>query len=118
MRYLIIWLIWMYRIIVPPQRRNTCLFRESCSIYVERVARDIGCIAALRAFVSRYHCCRPGYSFDIDTGNNKWQLVCSDGSRFFESEVAFHIIDEFSTIIAQTKLLREDESEAKLFSIK
>lgn len=108
MRYLIIWLIRIYRIIVPPQRRNTCLFRESCSLYVERIAIKFGCIAAWRAFIARYHCCRPGYSFEIDVQNNRWQLVCANGSRFFESEIAPHIIDEFSAIIAQTKLLQKD----------
>lgn len=96
---------------MPPQRRNTCLFCESCSLYVERIALEAGCIAALRAFVTRYHCCRPGYSFDINTENNNWQLVCANGSRFVESEVAPHIIDEFSSIMTQTKLLQKDQSE-------
>jgi hypothetical protein len=84
---------------------------------VERIALEAGCIAALRAFVTRYHCCRPGYSFDINTENNNWQLVCANGSRFIESEVAPHIIDEFSSIMTQTKLLQKDQSETKFCSI-
>jgi hypothetical protein len=85
---------------------------------VERIALEAGGIAALRAFVTRYHCCRPGYSFDIDTEINNWQLVCVDGSRFLESEVAPQIIDEFSTIMTQTKLLQKDQSETKSRSLR
>jgi len=114
MRYVIIWLIHIYRIIVPPQRRSTCLFRESCSLYVERMAFEAGSIAALRAFVTRYHCCRPGYSFDINTENNNWQLVCANGARFLASELSSQIIDEFCMIMTQTKLLRKDQVVGKI----
>jgi len=110
MRYFIIYIIYLYRRIVPAQHRNTSLFRESCSLYIERVAIEAGGIEALRAFITRFHCCRPGYRFEIDTENNKWQLVCANGSRFSESHLASNIIDEFRSLMAHAKLQQRNEA--------
>lgn len=42
MRHLLIWAVRIYRMVVPPQRRRSCLFRESCSRHVERIAVEQG----------------------------------------------------------------------------
>ena len=82
MRHLLIWAVRMYRVVVPPQRRRSCLFRESCSQHVERIAAQHGDIAALSAAWRRFRACRPGYSFEVDAQTTVWELVCVDGSRF------------------------------------
>ena len=82
MRHLLIWAVWTYRIVMPSQWRRSCLFHESCSRYVERIAVEQGTMAALGAAWRRFCACRPGYSFEVDAETTAWELVCVDGSRF------------------------------------
>lgn len=99
MRYLFISAIHLYRRLVPPDRRRRCLFRESCSMYIERIAREEGTLAVMFAMVKRLRSCRPGYEFHVLQENNCWELVCVDGSRFPQSEVASHIVAEYHAIM-------------------
>lgn len=99
MRYLLIWAIHLYRRLVPPERRRRCLFRESCSMHIERIAREAGTLAAMLAMVKRLRSCRPGYGFHVLQENNRWELLCKDGSRFPQSDVASHIVAEYHTIM-------------------
>ena len=82
MRHLLIWAVRIYRRVVPPQRRRSCLFLESCSRHVERIAVEQDALAALSAAWRRFRACRPGYSFEVDAQAMAWELVCVDGSRF------------------------------------
>jgi len=98
MRHLIFLAIRLYRLLVPPERRHRCLFRESCSVHVERIARESGYRAALHALVKRLRCCRPGYGFQFISETKSWELVCKDGSRFGEIEMAAHLVLEYQAI--------------------
>lgn len=66
---------WLARRI--PWSRN-CLYGISCSRHVERVAREAGLRAAVRAMRARWAACRPGYSFEYS--DKSWRLRCADGS--------------------------------------
>jgi len=104
MRYFVIWIIQIYRRLMPSGHHRVCLFRESCSVHVEHVARESGSVAAFRALIKRFRCCRPGYSFQFTTETNAWELICADGSQFLESEVAPHIAAEYYAIIQQIRM--------------
>ena len=82
MRRLLIGAVGLYRRVAAPERRRSCLFHESCSRYVERIAVEQGAVAALRAAWCRLRACRPGYSFEVDAQTTAWELVCVDGSRY------------------------------------
>ena len=66
MRLVLIVAIRMYRRSLGRIRRTArCLFRESCSCYVERVAEEQGFIAACQAMSLRLRSCRPGYAIIV-----------------------------------------------------
>lgn len=94
MRHLLFWAIGAYYRAVPAERRHTCLFRETCSQHVERIAIEAGAVAAVRALWRRFRCCRPGYHFEINADSGAWQLVCADGSRFPASVAAAGLAPE------------------------
>lgn len=54
-------LIKAYWLIIPPAKRNRCLFNESCSRIVYRVSLEKGLFPALRIFWFRYNNCRSDY---------------------------------------------------------
>lgn len=85
MKFLLLALIHLYRRLVRPFFRATCLFRESCSVYVERETKKNGFQAGLRALRFRFKNCRPGY-FWIHQDSNP-QLVTAKGVLLDVEEV-------------------------------
>jgi len=47
--------------LVPANRRNRCLFAESCSKHVYRITKEKGVGWGIKALKKRYKQCRPGY---------------------------------------------------------
>lgn len=74
---------WLARRL-PWSRR--CLFATSCSRHTEKVAREEGAGAAVRAMRARFAACRPGYSFEF--GDARWQVRCVDGSVIADIEAS------------------------------
>jgi hypothetical protein len=74
------WAVW------PGRWRRGCLYRESCSRYVYRVAREAGLAGGLRALRERYRSCRPGYGV-LRRYGEAW-LVLADGSVLSASEAS------------------------------
>lgn len=98
MRNVIVYLIRLYRRFVPPEKRRRCLFLESCSQHIERIAREHGGFAALKAFLARARRCRPGYSFEGSTDSDSWLLVCADGSRVSATMVSAQVAAEYQIL--------------------
>ncbi len=63
----------MYWKIIPANKRNLCIFKESCSKIVYRYAIDKGSTSALKIFIYRYKNCRPGYHLFLK--NNQIHLM-------------------------------------------
>ncbi len=95
MRTAIIFWIHIYRYFIPEDKRRRCLFRESCSHHVERIARERGGIAAIKAFLARARHCRPGYGFEWDADSGAWFLVCTNGAKIPKVMVSEHILSEY-----------------------
>ena len=78
MSHLIVACIQAYRWLVPSEVRRVCLFRESCSAYVYRVAIERGACAAILALLKRSRQCAPGYSPLVTAAGIS--IVCRDGT--------------------------------------
>jgi len=78
--------IRLYWIVWPARWRRSCLYRESCSRYVYRAAREAGLAAGFRALRERARTCRPGYGI-VRRGGEAW-LVLADGSMLSASEAS------------------------------
>ena len=63
MRYLLLLIIKIYWKVIPENKRNKCLFKESCSKYVFRITKSKGLIGGLIILKTRFQDCRPGYTF-------------------------------------------------------
>lgn len=66
MRWLLMLPIVVYWYCVPQLvKSRSCLFKETCSRFVYRTARENGLVAGVRALRERYSQCRPGYSVQL-----------------------------------------------------
>ena len=99
---LVIGLIHVYRRLIKKSWKRRCLFRESCSQYVERVAHDEGSWAALGALWGRVRACRPGYSFVVEAATLTWVMECRDGSRHKPETLAESTRQEGAAFVAVT----------------
>lgn len=61
MSILLLSIIRFYRRFVKPVYPKTCLYKESCSIHVERITQEAGFLAGIKAFKIRISNCQPGY---------------------------------------------------------
>jgi putative component of membrane protein insertase Oxa1/YidC/SpoIIIJ protein YidD len=60
-KYFILFTIKFYWFIIPPHKRNKCLFKESCSRFVYRNTKNLGLVEGLKALNHRIRSCKPGY---------------------------------------------------------
>jgi putative component of membrane protein insertase Oxa1/YidC/SpoIIIJ protein YidD len=79
MRHFLLAAIRLYWRIVPGEKRRRCLFKESCSSLVYRVAKTEGFSRAIRAFLARCPKCRPGYRIHVD--RDSLRVTLADGSQ-------------------------------------
>jgi hypothetical protein len=84
--------IRLYWRAVPPHRRRTCLFRESCSRHVYRCTVELGLIGGLRALHDRVCRCRPGFLvLPPSEIRSDAIVVFRDGSAAPLTELALHL---------------------------
>lgn len=93
MRYLLMFAIRIYWRI-PTKLHNKCLFKDTCSHYVYRIAKHQGFKAALMALKERNELCRPGYVVYKSMG--KFYLKTADGQVFSEECISPNILPPLS----------------------
>jgi putative component of membrane protein insertase Oxa1/YidC/SpoIIIJ protein YidD len=94
MSYILLGVIQLYWHLIPEHKRRNCLFRESCSHYVYRIAKEKGFFSACSALIDRIKKCRPGYELSKD--GDKFQLRLKDGTLVPEEDIALSILRSFS----------------------
>jgi putative component of membrane protein insertase Oxa1/YidC/SpoIIIJ protein YidD len=69
MKFILIGAIKLYRWALRPCLSRTCLFKESCSVHVERITNESGFLAGYKALRFRMENCQPGYHFLVRGDN-------------------------------------------------
>jgi len=98
MRWLLVFPIKIYRL-VPPRFKRRCLFRETCSLFVMRAAKEHGLLAGCRALGQRFVRCRSKYSVYYDNSSRAWMVLLADGSATTSEEVAGFVIEPYQNAI-------------------
>lgn len=97
MKWLLIGLINLYRWL-PDRFKRQCLFKETCSLLVTRVARESGFWPGLRALRTRVSQCRPGYLVYFNSEAKSWDVRFTNGSVSNSSDVADFILNPYRDI--------------------
>ena len=96
MKYLLLLAIRIYWKI-PTRLHQRCIFRESCSHYVYRLANEHGFFAGLKAYRERKALCRSGYVVYKSLG--KYFLKTTNGCVFEEESIATKLLPPFNNNI-------------------
>lgn len=86
MRLALVATIRLYWRLWPARWARRCIFRESCSRHVYRIAQQEGGRAAFAALLRRHRQCRPGYG-RLQVGKDRI-LRLADGSCVGEQDIA------------------------------
>jgi putative component of membrane protein insertase Oxa1/YidC/SpoIIIJ protein YidD len=79
MKWFLLVAIYLYKRL-PVRFKRQCLFEETCSTIVARVARESGLRPALRALRTRISLCQPGYLVYYDNDTKEWRVRFANGS--------------------------------------
>ena len=93
MRYLLMFAIRIYWRI-PTKLHDKCLFKETCSHYVYRIAKHQGFKAAFKTLKERNELCRPGYVVYKSMG--RFYLKTANGQVFNEEYISHNVLPPLS----------------------
>ena len=102
MKWLLIFLVYVYRKLFPRKWKGECLFKVSCSEFVLRVSMSHGFVRGLGALRQRIRRCRGGYRICSSKIACGLELHLCDGSVIGESEISNHLLEPYWD--AQTRL--------------
>ena len=92
MKLFLLIIIRCYWFLIPPSRRNRCLFKKSCSRHVYEITKRQGLIGGMKALRHRFRTCRPGYFLFQNPMNGEWQLHLVTNEIINETEIAEHLL--------------------------
>ena len=92
MKWILLAAIRLYWRVTPPERRRTCIFRETCSRHVYRLTKEQGLLGGLGALLARVRRCRPGFVVLHPAPTRPEAIVMlRDGSTLLLSELALNL---------------------------
>lgn len=80
---MLILLIKFYRFYLKQKLQKTCLFKVSCSHFVEDEYRSKGPFSGWKALLVRIQDCQPGYQF---TKSNEKMVLLTKSGRMYNQE--------------------------------
>lgn len=91
-------IIKFYWLIIPVEKRNECIFKESCSRYVFSTTNSYGILSGLRALRFRYKNCRSGFEIFNDPITNKIRMVLPDKTIVDKNQIAIRLVKKHSRL--------------------
>lgn len=101
MKWLLIFVIRVYWFILPPNKRNRCLFKISCSNAVYNATKQNGFFAGVKLLHFRYIHCRSNYKWQIN--NNEFSITTANGTILNHNEIREEIINYHMTNLPNQK---------------
>lgn len=92
MKYIILFGIRLYWIIIPQSKRRKCIFKKSCSNYVFETTQKEGFIKGLKAFQFRYKNCRGNFQIFKNPINNQIQMILPSQIIIDKEEISDRLI--------------------------
>lgn len=90
---------------IPTKWHQRCIFRETCSHYVYRIASRQGFRAGMKALRQRNELCRPGYV--VYRSQGKYYLRTANGSIFEEHDIALSELPPYNKKILDNYIVNE-----------
>ncbi len=94
MKVILIFLIKVYWWIIPENKRLVCIYKESCSKHVIRIAKENGFIASIKSLIYRFKNCNNKYSFKAGTN---FTIITSNKIVLKQDEINPILVEKLSS---------------------
>lgn len=95
MKFLVLFSIRLYWKLSPAVNGHRCIFKESCSHLVYRVAKEEGTLQAMRELTQRWHVCGPVYHIMKNHEHDFIGLILCNGEILPKDQVSDSISSLF-----------------------
>ncbi|SEI82381.1 hypothetical protein SAMN04488018_10599 [Myroides marinus] len=92
MKYILLFIIKSYWLLIPPKNRRKCIFKKSCSQAVYEDTTTNGFIAGFKTLLFRFKSCNNQYDIITDYTTNKKKLLLKNGVILPENEIAKRLL--------------------------
>jgi uncharacterized protein len=87
---------------IPEEKRQVCLYKESCSRYIYRIFQEQGFLRGLEAVKYRFKNCHKNYSFIFN--NNTIYLETRNGDHIKRESINPEILNTFQVVLQKNFL--------------
>lgn len=92
MRFLLVIPIKLYWLLIPADKRRTCIYSTSCSRHVYQMTNEKGILFGFKALRHRFKTCRPGHEIIYLDKEDVLLIKLSNGTILQENEIASNIV--------------------------
>lgn len=96
MKHLLLHFIKLYWRFIPREKRKTCIYHTSCSIYVYDITSEKGLLLGLMALTSRIKTCRPNHEIIYLEKENTLLIKLSNGTILQQNEISEKIVSAYT----------------------
>ena len=99
MKYLLLYIIKLYWLFMPANKKSTCIYHKSCSRYVYNITSEKGLFLGLKALRNRIKTCRPNHEIIYLDKENILLIKLSNGTILQQNEISENIISTYTKTI-------------------
>ena len=96
MKYLLLYIIKLYWLLIPKDKRRACVYHKSCSRYVYDITNEKGLFAGIKALTTRIKTCRPNHEIIYLDKENTLLIKLSNGTILQQNEISDNIVSTYS----------------------
>lgn len=94
MKYLLLFIIKIYWVLIPRSKRRKCIFRISCSKYVYDIAMKKGVLQGIKALSFRINNCKHGFELFENPITKETQMILPNHQLIEEKDIALRLMKE------------------------
>lgn len=94
MKNILLLIIKIYWIVIPANKRRTCLFKQSCSNYVFSNTKQFGLIKGLQSLRYRMNTCREGSALFVNPLTGKIQMILPNNEVVDQDNISDAILSQ------------------------
>lgn len=94
MKNLLLLVIKIYWIVIPENKRRTCLFKQSCSHFVFSNTQEFGLLKGIKALQYRISTCKEGAGLFLNPLTGKIQMILPNNEILEEQYISETILNQ------------------------
>ncbi len=92
MKNILLFIIKVYWLIKPKNKKPCCIFRKSCSHYVYEITKNRGLFRGFQALRYRINNCKYGFEVYTDPVSKKYKMILPNKEVLEEEEIAKRLL--------------------------